>query len=156
MSFTNKNEGICVPATSKQRGIEMCNCFAIRQASRRITRFYDAHLEPCGLKITQFLTLAALYEMETATVNALAERIDVERTAMGKMLGFLEKDGYLAMKPSPCDRRSRIVELTPSGISLLKTAHPLWAQAQHEIEQLNGAGMMQKLLNELKRVVVGK
>jgi hypothetical protein len=29
----------------------------------------------------------------SAAVNALAERLDIERTAMGKMLGFLERDG---------------------------------------------------------------
>ncbi|TKI08870.1 MarR family winged helix-turn-helix transcriptional regulator [Martelella alba] len=142
--------------TTSQSGIDKCNCSVIRQASRRISRFYDAHLEPSGLKITQFLTLAALYEMETATVNALAERIDVERTAMGKMLGFLEKDGYLTVKPSSLDRRSRVVELTSTGIRLFNTALPLWEQAQKEFEQLNGTETTQKLINELKQVVLGK
>jgi DNA-binding MarR family transcriptional regulator len=47
----------------------------------------------------------------TATVNSLAERLDVERTAMGKMIGFLERDGIVKTKPSPTDGRSRIVEL---------------------------------------------
>ena len=53
-------------------GIDQCNCFALRKAARRITRFYDAHLEPSRLRITQFLTLAALNELGSAAVGALA------------------------------------------------------------------------------------
>lgn len=72
-------------------GIDQCNCFAMRKAARQISRYYDAQLEPTGLRITQFLTLAALSEVESAAVNALAERLDIERTAMGKMVGFLAR-----------------------------------------------------------------
>jgi MarR family len=96
-------------------GIDQCNCFAMRKAARQISRFYDAHLEPTGLRITQFLTLAALSEVESAAVNALAERLDIERTAMGKMVGFLERDGMVAIEPSPTDGRSRLVKLTEAG-----------------------------------------
>ncbi len=98
-------------------GIDQCNCFASRKAARQITRFYDAHLEPAGLRITQFLTLAALSEAGSVAVNALAERLDIERTAMGKMLGFLERDGLITIHPSPVDGRSRLVGLTKRGSS---------------------------------------
>jgi hypothetical protein len=43
-------------------GIDQCNCFTVRRAARQISRFYDAHLQPTGLRITQFLTLAILSE----------------------------------------------------------------------------------------------
>ena len=78
-------------------GIDQCNCFAMRKAARQISRFYDAHLETTGLRITQFLTLAALNELGSAAVNSLAERLDIERTAMGKMVGFLERDDLVAI-----------------------------------------------------------
>ena len=90
-----------VSSINQPLGIDQCNCFASRKAARQITRFYDAHLEPAGLRITQFLTLAALSETESVAVNALAERLDIERTAMGKMLGFLERDGLITIHPSP-------------------------------------------------------
>src|SRR6201991_4599287 len=90
-------------------GIDQCNCSAMRKASRQITRFYDDRLEPAGLRITQFLTLAALDEADGATVNILAERLDIERTAMGKMVGFLERDGFVTIKASPRDGRRRLV-----------------------------------------------
>src|ERR1700754_921901 len=103
-------------------GIDQCNCFAMRKAARQISRFYDAHLEPAGLRITQFLTLAALNEVGSAAINALAERLDIERTAMGKMAGFRERDGLVEIRPSPDDGRIRLIKLTEEGRRLHERA----------------------------------
>ena len=136
-------------------GIDQCNCFALRKASRQISRLYDSHLEPTGLRITQFLTLAALNEVGSAAVNALAERLDIERTAMGKMVGFLERDGFVTIKPSPTDGRSRLLELTEEGRRMHKRAAPLWRAAQRQFEQLNGAENVTALRQGLRGMVVG-
>jgi DNA-binding MarR family transcriptional regulator len=140
---------------SKPLGIDQCNCFAMRKANRQISRLYDSHLEPAGLRITQFLTLAALNEVGSAAVNALAERLDIERTAMGKMVGFLECDGFVRIRPSPTDGRSRLIELTDAGRRLHDKAAPLWQRAQREFEQLNGAKNVAVLRGALRDMVVG-
>jgi DNA-binding MarR family transcriptional regulator len=136
-------------------GIDQCNCFAMRKAARQVSRFYDVHLEPSGLRITQFLTLAALNELGSAAVSALAERLDIERTAMGKMVEFLQRDGLVTIKPSPTDGRSRLVELAPKGGRLYKKAVPLWKKAQRQFEQLNGAKRVAALRQELAEMTVG-
>jgi DNA-binding MarR family transcriptional regulator len=135
--------------------IDDCNCNALRKASRQITRFYDAYLEPTGLHITQFLTLAALHQVGNAAINALAERLDIERTAMGKMAGFLERDGLVRVRPSPADGRSRLIELTEQGRRLYAKASPLWLEAQRQFEQLNGANNVTVLRQGLRKMVVG-
>ncbi|AYG69563.1 MULTISPECIES: MarR family winged helix-turn-helix transcriptional regulator [unclassified Rhizobium] len=136
-------------------GIDQCTCSAMRKAARQITRFYDSRLEPTGLRITQFLSLAALEEAGGAAVNTLAERLDIERTAMGKMVGFLERDGFVTMKPSLTDGRVRIIELTDQGRRLHKQAEPLWQKAQLEFAQLNGPKKIQTLRQELNAIDVG-
>ncbi|WP_166360303.1 MarR family winged helix-turn-helix transcriptional regulator [Pseudomonas akapageensis] len=136
-------------------GIDQCNCSAIRKASRQISRLYDAHLEPSGLRITQFLTLAALNDLGSAAVNTLAERLDIERTAMGKMAGFLERGGLISISPSPSDGRIRLMALTEEGRRLFKRAAPLWEEAQREFEQLNGTEKVTSLRRDLARVIVG-
>jgi DNA-binding MarR family transcriptional regulator len=136
-------------------GIDQCNCFAMRRAARQISRLYDAHLEPSGLRITQFLTLAALNELGNATVGALAERLDIERTAMGKMAEFLERDGLVTIKPSPTDGRSRLIELTEEGRRLHKKAAPLWRKAQREFKRLNGAQKVTALRQGLAEMIIG-
>jgi len=145
-----------MPPVSKPLGIDQCNCFAMRKANRQISRFYDGHLEPAGLRITQFLTLAALNETGSAAVNALAERLDIERTAMGKMVGFLERDGLVRIHASPTDGRSRLVELTAAGRRLHDKAAPLWQEAQRQFERLNGAKNVAALRGALRSLVVGE
>ena len=127
----------------------------MRKANRQISRFYDAHLEPAGLRLTQFLTLAALNEVGSTPVNALAERLDIERTAMGKMVGFLERDGLVGIRPSPTDGRSRVIELTETGRRLHDEAAPLWQEAQRQFAQLNGADNVAALRAALSSMVVG-
>ena len=136
-------------------GIDQCYCFTVRKASRQVSRLYDSYLEPAGVRITQFLTLAALNEVGTAPVNALAERLDIERTAMGKMVGFLERDGFVTIKPSPTDGRSRLVELTKEGQRLHDKAAPLWREAQHKFEELNGAKRVTALRKGLAEMMSG-
>lgn len=134
-------------------GIDQCNCFALRKAARRISRLYDAYLQPTGLRATQFMLLATLNERGSAGVNAIAERLDIERTAMGKMVGSLERDGFVRIQPSPTDGRSRIVELTPEGRDLYERAAPLWRAAQRQFSQLNGTekvGALRRSLSEMK------
>ena len=136
-------------------GIDQCNCFAMRKAARQISRFYDAHLEPSGLRITQFLTLVALNELGSAAVSALAERLDIERTAMGKMVEFLQRDGLGTIKRSPTDGRSRLIELTEKGSRLHKKAAPPWEKAQRQFKQLNGARKVAALRQGLAEMTVG-
>lgn len=139
-----------MPSIDEQLGIDQCYCFAVRKASRQISRLYDSYLEPTGLRITQFLALAALVELQRASINTLAERLDVERTAMGKMAGTLERDGLVTIQPSVTDARNRIIELTEKGRQLEQTAAPFWREAQRQIEQLNGERNAVELREELR------
>jgi DNA-binding MarR family transcriptional regulator len=143
-----------MPPIKRSLGIDQCHCFAMRKAARQISRFYDAHLERSGIRITQFLTLAALNELGSAAVIALAERLDIERTAMGKMVEFLQRDGLVTIKPSPTDGRSRLIELTEKGGRLHKKAAPLWEKAQRQFKQLNGAKRVIELRRGLAEMTV--
>jgi DNA-binding MarR family transcriptional regulator len=135
--------------SSQPMGIDQCNCFAVRKAARQISRMYDAYLQPTGLRITQFVILAALKELRSAAVNELAERLDIERTAMGKMIGLLERDGFVRIERSPTDGRSRIVEPTPEGNELYERAAPLWREAQRQFNHMNGTEQVVSLRRSL-------
>jgi DNA-binding MarR family transcriptional regulator len=143
-----------MPPENQPIGVDQCNCFTVRKAARQISRLYDACLQPSGLRITQFLILATLNEQRSASVNALAERLDIERTAMGKMIGFLERDGFVTMRPSPTDGRIRIVELTPEGTDLFERAAPLWREAQHQFSVMNGPKNVAVLRRSLAQMKV--
>jgi hypothetical protein len=56
-------------------------------------------LEPTCLRITQFPTLPIVIEVGTAALDALAGRIDIEHTAMGKMAGFWNVTAWSESEP---------------------------------------------------------
>jgi DNA-binding MarR family transcriptional regulator len=136
--------------------IDQCHCFTVRKAARRLSRLYDDLLQPTGLRITQFLILAVLARIPGASVNELAERLDLERTAMGKTLGPLERDGLIGIESSPIDGRSRIVKLTSKGNRVFRDALPLWSQAQQQLAELNGKRWTSELRSSLSEIKVDK
>lgn len=142
-----------MPSIHQLPTLDQCSCFALKRAARQISRLYDAHLQPTGLRITQFLILAALKERKRASVNALADKLDTERTAMGKMATTLERDGLVRIGPSPTDGRTRIVELTDEGTRLFEQAEPLWSEAQCRVERLNGKEKVGALRAELAELM---
>src|SRR5882762_6774389 len=70
-----------------------CNCAAIRQAARRVTRLYDQALAPAGLRITQYPILSWLAATGPVTMNVLAERLAMDRATLGHNLRPLQAQG---------------------------------------------------------------
>jgi len=136
--------------------IDRCNCFTVRKAARRVSRLYDNLLQPTGLRITQFLILAVLAKVPGTSVNELAEHLDLERTAMGKTLGPLERDGLIRVEPSPVDGRRRFVKLTSKGNRVFQDAVPLWRQAQQHLAELNGTRWIAILRSSLSEIKVDR
>jgi DNA-binding MarR family transcriptional regulator len=114
-----------------------CNCGAIRQAARRVTRLYDQALAPFGLRITQYPILVWLASAGPATMRVLADRMVMDRATLGHNLRPLEAQGLVTMVPGE-DRRSRVVALTEVGRRKLREARPAWHAAQTAFEATFG------------------
>ena len=87
-------------------GPEDCNCLAVRQAARHVTRFYDQFLAASGLRTTQFSMLAKLRRQGPMTINTLAADLVMDRTTLGRNILPLERDGLIAVEKGRRDRRS--------------------------------------------------
>lgn len=131
-----------------------CNCLSIRRAARVLTWYYDACLEPAGLRASQFGMLLALAQSDAMSVNRLAEMLELDRTTTGKNLQPLIRDGYVDFAASPVDRRVREARLTGSGKTLVRKAQRLWEAAQTELEKANGQRAMARLRQDLAGLVL--
>ncbi len=110
-------------------GDSVCNCAAIRQAARRVTRLYDQALAPSGLRITQYPILASLASAGPATMSVLADKMVMDRATLGHNLRPLEAQELVTMEAGS-DRRSRVIALTETGRRKLREARPAWEAAQ--------------------------
>ena len=109
---------------------ELCNCLALRQATRHVTQFYDQFLAPAGLRTTQFSILARLRRLGPVTISALAADLVMDRTTLGRNLQPLEREGLVAVVKGRTDRRSREIRSTDSGAERLCTAVEGWVKAR--------------------------
>jgi len=131
---------------------EICNCAALRQAARRVTKIYDDALAPSGLGVNQFSILARLSLVGPSTIQDLARLLVMDRSTLGHLLRPLEKRGLVTLKISDQDRRSRILALTPAGEAAVARARPLWAAAQRRFEGTFGKEAAVELRAVLKEV----
>lgn len=109
---------------------EFCTCLAIRQAARHVSQYFDQHLAPSGLRITQFSILAKLKARGALTINSLADVLVMDRTTLGRNILPLKRDGLIGIVQGTVDRRSKELRLTDFGREQLGKAWPYWAAAQ--------------------------
>src|SRR6202021_1263349 len=93
----------------------VCNCTALRKATRRVSQLYDSALEPCGLRATQRTILSQIARTGSSAMGELAEALVMDRGALTHNLKPLERDGLVEIRPDPKDRRNRRVVLTATG-----------------------------------------
>jgi DNA-binding MarR family transcriptional regulator len=129
-----------------------CNCSALRQAARHITRLYDSELAAAGLGLNQYSILSRLAKLGPRAIQELAESLVMDRSTLGHLLRPLLKRGLLKLEAPKKDRRSRVIRLTPAGKSLLGKARPLWAKAERIFEKHVGVVPARELREALVRV----
>ena len=132
----------------------VCNCAALRKASRRMSQFYDAVLAPSGIKGTQFAILSQIdrRRREPISIRDLAEALVLDPSTLGQNLRPLERDELIALETDPADGRRRCVVLTQKGRSAFARALPLWRIAQARFEDTFGAAAAADLRAALLRI----
>jgi DNA-binding MarR family transcriptional regulator len=135
---------------------EICNCAALRQAARRVTKLYDDALAPIGLGVNQFSILARLSLVGPRTIQDLALLLVMDRSTLGHLLRPLEKRGFVKLEISEWDRRSRIVALTRAGEAAVAKGRPRWAAAQRQFEGTFGREAALEFRTVLKEIATAQ
>jgi DNA-binding MarR family transcriptional regulator len=105
-----------------------CPCLAARRRARAVTRHFDAHLRPHGLRSTQFSVLAMLAQRGPTVRGRLADGLGLERTTLTRSAATLERQGWIETSCTP-DARERPLALTEAGRRILDAALPAWKEA---------------------------
>jgi DNA-binding MarR family transcriptional regulator len=119
-------------ATSKEKAVE---CIHLA-AARHITQFSDHFLAPSGLRTTQFSILAKLRRLGPMTINALAAEMVMDRTALGRRILPLERDGLIADEQGSRDGRSKELQVTEAGEAHFRAAMKGWCNRSSNSRRL--------------------
>jgi DNA-binding MarR family transcriptional regulator len=112
-----------------------CLCFALRQASRAVSRLYDEELRGVGLRTTQYSLLQLLRRFGEVRQRDLAERSLHDETSLTRSLRPLVDAGWVAVRTGE-DRREKWFRITADGVAKLEEARPAWERAQVRIQAL--------------------
>jgi DNA-binding MarR family transcriptional regulator len=126
----------------------VCACLNFRRAARAVTRFYDATLEPSGLRSTQFVMLVSIQAHGETALPVLAHEIGLERSVLTRRLAPLVREGLVSKSASKHGAATR-VRLTAKGKRRLEQAVPLWEKAQGRFVAQMGDARWEAMLADL-------
>ena len=126
-----------------------CLCLQVRKTARMVTQWYDACLQPSGLRSTQFNLLVAIGLAQTVPLTRLAEIMVLDRTTLARNLKPLESQGLVVVEPGE-DKRVRLISLTDRGYQLLEQSLPYWRKAQEQVMARLGQSQWDALRADLR------
>lgn len=129
---------------------DCCLCLHVQRAARALARRFDEALRPLGLTNGQFSLMMSLNRPEPPAMGPVATLLAMDRTTLTAALKALERRGLVTVMPDPKDRRSRLLKLTPEGMTLLAMAVPVWERSHAEVEGLLPAADPDRLRQDLK------
>lgn len=110
-------------------------------------------IKPLGLAPAQFMALLELWNKDGLTQKQLVERLDVEQATIANTITRMERDGLIARRPHPDDRRAQSIFLTPKSRQI-KAAAVEAAIGQNKLA-LNGLSPAEQaqFLDYMRRVI---
>ncbi len=104
-------------------------------------------LRPLGVSAAGGLVLGILRDRGRMSPSELGERLIVTRATVTGLVDSLERRGFVRRTANPDDRRSLLVEITPSGLDVL--------QRLRELIHRNEKAWMSGLTDEELRAYIG-
>ena len=90
----------------------------LRTAVARIDRLLSRQVLGSSLTRTQFSVLGVLARTGEQRLADLLDREGLNPSMLSRVVGALERDGWVDRSPDPADRRAAVVAITPAGASL--------------------------------------
>jgi MarR family transcriptional regulator, temperature-dependent positive regulator of motility len=112
-------------------------------------------LAPAVLKSTEYGALTMLDAEPGLDQQSLAARLGIDKVSAGQLIDRLERNGFVSRSLHPTDRRARVLNLTPEGLTLRRRIQPAALAAQDRILAPLRAEDRMQLINLLTTVVEG-
>lgn len=94
----------------------------------------ESKLSAVDLSLPKLLALKALSDAgESLPLGQLAERLSCVKSNITQLVDRLEADGFVARKPDPRDRRTRLAVLTAKGRKACKAGARIQTQAERAL-----------------------
>lgn len=130
-------------------------CWALSRASFTLTTELMAQLEKIGLSTRTHQVLIAAAD-GGRTQSDLVRAVGLDKTTMVVTVDELERAGLAERRPSPTDRRARVIELTPAGRRKLREADAIIHMVHEDVLETLPPSDRETFLDALIALVGGR
>jgi DNA-binding MarR family transcriptional regulator len=134
------------------RGLHADTGYLLYRLGLRSGQLFNAFLQESGLRLRHYAVLRFLGSSEGALQRELSTSLGYDPSAIVGLVDDLEKLGFAERRPSPDDRRSRIVVLTEAGRAFLRGTDEAGSRVTSELLQPLDADERDVLHALLRRV----
>jgi DNA-binding MarR family transcriptional regulator len=118
------------PVTRDRQVIDLS--FLLNHTSHVLATRMTAAFAEIGMTPRAYCVLSHAMSGEYTQIE-LAKLSDLDKTTMVITVDELERAGYAERRPSPADRRARIVAVTPAGAAAVATGHQVADRVHGEV-----------------------
>lgn len=115
------------------RSLSIWTGYLLNRAAQQCRDYFDALMEPFGIKGRHFTVLALLAEEPGLAQIEMSERLGIDRNTMVLLLNDLESRQFVERRRDPRDRRAHVVTLTEAGKTMLATGTALAQRTNEEV-----------------------
>ncbi len=127
--------------------------YALRRAQLAVFDTVIKKFAEVDLRPAQYSVLVMLKHRPGLKQSDIAALLGIQRANFVVLIDALEQRGLAERRPSPRDRRSYALHLTPEGERLLAHANALEAEHEARLEKILGAKGRADLLALLNRLI---
>jgi DNA-binding MarR family transcriptional regulator len=108
--------------------------FSLLHAANAAQAHVEAKLASLGLSLAKLVALQALSAAgESLPLGQLADRLSCVKSNVTQLIDRLEADGFVARKPDPHDRRTRLAVLTTAGRKACQAGTRIQQQSERSV-----------------------
>jgi MarR family transcriptional regulator, transcriptional regulator for hemolysin len=140
---------------SELRGRQVMDLsFLLNHASHVLNTRMNAAFAELGMTPRAYCVLAHAMSGNYTQIE-LAKLSDLDKTTMVITVDELERAGYAERRPSPADRRARVIAVTPSGADAVEAGHQVADRVHREVLEVLPAGQREAFVDALTSLVGG-
>ena len=125
---------------------------ALLTLTQAIRRRHNARLASYDSSVPRARLLRAMVELGTPRMSDLADHLGLTARTITTAVDALERDGLLARRESPRDRRATLVELTPAGRGHIEEWQAFQRQLSEEVVAPLNPAERRQLIRLLERI----
>ncbi|WP_405728021.1 MarR family transcriptional regulator [Streptomyces sp. NBC_00028] len=134
------------------RGLHADTGYLLYRLGLRSGQLFNTFLQESGLRLRHYAVLRYLAGSEGALQRELSTRLGYDPSAIVGLVDDLEKLGLTERRPSPDDRRGKIVLLTGKGLAFLRDTDEAGLRVTNDLLEPLDAGERDALHALLLRI----